>query len=334
MRWLAFTFMFLSITAQSVAQATASIPMDQQSIDNGRKIYEEECSRCHLFGEQKLGPSLASITDKRPTGWLLGFIQNSQAFIQSGDDPYARYLFQQYNHMVMPEFQHLTEQERLDILAFIADFSAAQPYSLVADSMNYYDEDILTMAKNRAVQKDATETDYYTNSSAPFFPDDLQTIQQGEALYKAQCQTCHELGRRKTGPALASVTDRLPLNWLLDFIDSPKRVLESGDDYANFLVTKYPLVMPDFDFLDREDKMAVLAYIRFESGAPTHIAGANANKILEDSNGTALTSKHVDRPKPDQEGVESYPLLKVVGVMLVILMVIVIGVVVWRVFKA
>ncbi|MEQ8474189.1 MAG: cytochrome c [Marinoscillum sp.] len=333
MRWLAFTFLLLYLSANILAQSTATIPTDPARIANGKKLYQDECSRCHLFGEQKIGPSLASITDKRTTGWLLGFIQNSQIIIQSGNDPYALHLFKQYNHMIMPEFQHLSESERLDILAFIEDVSIMKNYSYTEDSVNYYDEDIISMAENRVAQKDAEETDYYANPSIEPIPNDLETIQVGESLFNEQCQTCHELDKRKTGPALASVTDRLPLNWLLDFINSPKEMMESGDDYANFLVTHYPLVMPDFKFLTKEDKMAILAYIRYEAGAPTHVAGANANAIIDPHQDT--TSQKVaeeDRPKPSKEESTFYPVFYVVGLILMVGLVVVLIVIVWKTF--
>lgn len=322
-----FTLFAAKLTAQ-----TSDIPTDAASISNGQKIYEDQCSRCHLFGEQKLGPSLASVEDRRSVSWLLGFIQNSQTMIQSGD-PYAVHLYKAYNQMIMPNFMDLSEEDRMDILAYIKHKSVAKDHDYAKDSMNYYDEEILSMAKNRYVQKDAEETDYYGLPIEDRVPNMLEAIQRGEALYVDQCQTCHTLDKRTTGPALASVTDRRPVSWLLDFIDSPKEMMESGDDYANFMVMNYALVMPDFKFLTKEDKLAILAYIKHESGALTHTAGANANGVI--TYGQDTTSDKVvntDRPDPDEQEESSYTFFNIAGIVLMVALVIVLVVIVRKAF--
>lgn len=258
-----------------------NIPHDAESIKAGKVLFNDNCFECHSVGNQVMGPSLASIEDKRPIDWLMPFIKNSQKVISEGD-PYAVHLYEQYNDMVMPDFQDLSDEDVLNILAYLHDSSQDKHHDYSADSAQYYDEEILSKALSRSVKKDPGEINYFEMPDTVHLKNDLETIQVGGDLYKAHCQSCHELNERKTGPALASVTDRLPGTWLLSFINSPKKMFESGDDYANFVASNYPLVMPDFnDVLPEEKILSILSYIRYESGAQPNVAGANANAVLK-----------------------------------------------------
>lgn len=319
------------------------MPQDEESITNGRDLFIDHCDRCHDIGKQEIGPSLASVTDKRPLPWLLNFIQSSQGMIQAGDK-YAVHLFKHYNNMVMPDFMQLTDEERLDILAYInMESLSKEDYSAVRDSLNYYNSEILGKAEHRYATVQEEEPDYYSENINVKIPNDPPSIDRGRVLFESQCDVCHQLQRRAVGPALASVTDRRPLKWLLDFLDSPTELLEKGDDYANFLVTNYPLIMPDFKMLSQDDKLAILAYIRNESGALTHIAGVNANALTAyDSDTTNLTADQpvtgdMDRVGYDEDGEidlkeqeRNYntPVMLLMGGVVIML-----SLLVWRIFR-
>lgn len=256
---LPFFYVFTAVSQ------SPEIPTNEQSITRGQKLFGDQCSKCHLFGSQKIGPSLASVTDKRSVDWLISFISTSQQVIASGD-PYAQHLVRSYHNMVMPDFAELGADQIMDILAYIQDKSLDRDHSYVEDSVNYYDAKVINKAQTRYENAQPGEKDYYKDQPTVSIPADIQAIQLGASLFSDQCARCHRLDKRTTGPALASVTDRLPLNWLLDFIDNPKTIIETGNDYANFLLSNYPLVMPGFNFLSQKDKLAILAYIRNESG--------------------------------------------------------------------
>lgn len=68
------------------------------------------CGACHTIGKGKLvGPDLAGVTQRRDRAWLIPFIQNSQAVIQSGD-PVAVKLFEDHNKIPMPPSTYSVEQ--------------------------------------------------------------------------------------------------------------------------------------------------------------------------------------------------------------------------------
>lgn len=128
-------------------------------------------------------------------------------------------------------------------------------------------------------QQQQLPLDYYSdNRNKTIIPTREATVVEGEQLFQNHCASCHNLCQQQMGPALASVTDRRPVSWLLDFIHSSQTVIQNGDPYANFLYEKYNrMIMPDFQFLSDEEIMTLLAYIKNASSAPTGVAGVNSN---------------------------------------------------------
>lgn len=95
------------------------VPEDIKSIARGRSLFSEHCTVCHQVGKQIIGPALASVHNRRPVDWLVKFIQNSQQVIIDEEDEYAQYLYGQYEQQVMPNFEFLSREDILDILAYI-----------------------------------------------------------------------------------------------------------------------------------------------------------------------------------------------------------------------
>src|SRR5690606_33673062 len=95
-----------------------------------KKLFTNSCAVCHGIHEQVVGPALVNITDRRPVDWLRDFIHNSQKVIQSGDE-YAVNLYNQFNKMMMPNFDYLSDDEVLSILAYVQE--ASKPVAVTAD---------------------------------------------------------------------------------------------------------------------------------------------------------------------------------------------------------
>ena len=100
-------------------QAANQVPDDPQSVREGQSLFAQHCTVCHAVGKQVIGPALASVHNRRPIDWLVGFIQNSQHVIIDEEDEYAQYLYQQYEQQVMPNFEFLSRDEILSILSYI-----------------------------------------------------------------------------------------------------------------------------------------------------------------------------------------------------------------------
>ncbi|MEQ9443096.1 MAG: cytochrome c [Cyclobacteriaceae bacterium] len=100
-------------------QVPDGIPSDDGSFASGRALFNQHCTACHALGKQIIGPALASAHNRRPLDWLVSFIQNSQQVIREDTTGYAEQLFIQYNRQVMPNFEFLSRDEILNILAYI-----------------------------------------------------------------------------------------------------------------------------------------------------------------------------------------------------------------------
>jgi glucose/arabinose dehydrogenase/mono/diheme cytochrome c family protein len=92
--------------------------VDRESVARGEKIFTENCTSCHSFQEDGIGPALGGITAVVQEEWIKKFIKDPKGVIESGDERSA-VLFDRYKTF-MPSFQHYTEQELSDIVAFLS----------------------------------------------------------------------------------------------------------------------------------------------------------------------------------------------------------------------
>jgi cytochrome c551/c552 len=77
-----------------------------------------QCKACHTIGGGKLvGPDLKGVTEKHSEQWLIKFIQNSQALIQSGDKEAIK-VFEDNFKIPMPA-HNLTDEQVKGILSYI-----------------------------------------------------------------------------------------------------------------------------------------------------------------------------------------------------------------------
>ncbi len=88
-------------------------------VKDGRQLFTANCAVCHAVKMDKMGPALAGSLARwnNDTARLITFIQNSPAFIATGD-PYAVALHEKWNKATMTPFPNLTEEEILKIIDF------------------------------------------------------------------------------------------------------------------------------------------------------------------------------------------------------------------------
>ena len=103
---------------QGASSDKNAIATDSVTIATGDVSFNKNCSGCHNFRQDGIGPQLSGITNDFSKDWLLHFIKNSQQVIASGDER-ANQLFTKYKKAVMPSFDALNEDELNAIIAFI-----------------------------------------------------------------------------------------------------------------------------------------------------------------------------------------------------------------------
>lgn len=97
----------------------ATTPILAQDVAEGEKLFNENCTSCHVIdGAKSVGPNLRDVTKRRKEDWLLKWIKNSPAMIASGD-PIAVKLYEENNKANMTEFGFLTDNQIKSILKYV-----------------------------------------------------------------------------------------------------------------------------------------------------------------------------------------------------------------------
>ena len=107
------------------------ITSDSIAVAKGEALFRKDCSGCHNFRQDGIGPQLAGITALVPVDWLRHFISNSKMMIDSGDAR-ALKLYKKYK-VAMPSFSSFSDEEVSDIIGFL-NTHKMQDKSLSKDS--------------------------------------------------------------------------------------------------------------------------------------------------------------------------------------------------------
>src|SRR5690349_12573944 len=109
-------FCFISCNSGN-SSASDSISSDSTTIAKGETVFNQNCSGCHNFRQDAIGPQLSGVTTKVSASWIEHFIKDPQQIISSGDS-YAQQLFAKYK-TVMPSFNNLKEDEINSIITYL-----------------------------------------------------------------------------------------------------------------------------------------------------------------------------------------------------------------------
>lgn len=120
-----------------------------------------------------------------------------------------------------------------------------------------------------------------------------ENAEEGKAIFRSRCGSCHAIDKRVIGPALKDVETRHPERWLIDFIHSSQTLINKGDENAVKLFNEYnKTVMPDHKDLSDNQIKNILAYIKAEglakkeNSTENHVPGytppyVNKNGIID-----------------------------------------------------
>src|SRR5580693_979444 len=102
----AFSFL-LGACGGGANSSGGDISTDPATIAKGEASFIRNCSGCHNFRQDGIGPQLAGATDQVSSDWMRRFIKNPQQVISSGDQQ-AGVLHDNYI-VVMPSFANLDD---------------------------------------------------------------------------------------------------------------------------------------------------------------------------------------------------------------------------------
>lgn len=107
----------------------ASLVVQAQDIKEGESLFKTNCAACHGVDRAVIGPALKGTTERHDQEWLISWVKNSQALIASGDQT-AVALFEEWNKSMMPPFPTLSDEQIINILAYVeADPATGDPAS-------------------------------------------------------------------------------------------------------------------------------------------------------------------------------------------------------------
>jgi len=114
---LLIIFILSGLTSCTKVKEQAVYTSDAESIHAGEALFSKNCSACHNFRMDGIGPNLAGVTSDTSKSWIKGFISNPQGYIDN-KDPRALGLKADFKG-VMPSFGQFSDGEMENLLAFI-----------------------------------------------------------------------------------------------------------------------------------------------------------------------------------------------------------------------
>ncbi len=107
--------------------------------------------------------------------------------------------------------------------------------------------------------------------------------QDGQALFNANCASCHKMDADLVGPALEGMSDRWPSKELLHtWIKNWNTAVETGDAYAAKMAAWSPAAMNTFPNLSDAEIDAIIEYVNtWQPPAAAPAAGAGAGAVVK-----------------------------------------------------
>ncbi len=93
-------------------------PVNAQTADEGKSIFDAKCAACHTIGGGALvGPDLEGVTTRREADWLARWIAEPDVMLAEGD-PIAAQLLSDFNGVPMPNLA-LTDAEVASVIVYL-----------------------------------------------------------------------------------------------------------------------------------------------------------------------------------------------------------------------
>ncbi|GAB4447524.1 MAG: hypothetical protein OHK0036_01870 [Bacteroidia bacterium] len=89
---------------------------------------------------------------------------------------------------------------------------------------------------------------------------DINLVNKGKEIFEAKCTACHEIDKKKVGPAIKGVTQRRKPEWIMNMILNPTEMTQK-DPVAKELLGTYAAPMANQN-LTEDEARAVLEYFR------------------------------------------------------------------------
>lgn len=109
--------LYLDSCEPGVSSKYPSLATNSAAVSAGEQSFKLNCSVCHNFSRDSIGPQLRGLTEVISNDWIKKFIKDPQQVISSGDER-ATQLYNKYK-IGMPPFGGLKDEDITDIIAYM-----------------------------------------------------------------------------------------------------------------------------------------------------------------------------------------------------------------------
>ena len=131
LRFSLLLLLFFQLSGTQVYAVNPDVSNSEEAIAAGKTVFNANCRTCHRLDSKNVGPALRGVTDRHSIEWTKKFIKNSQALIASGDAE-AVAISGQFNNLVMPAHEFLSDTDLMNLLAYIEYGDKADPAAAAA----------------------------------------------------------------------------------------------------------------------------------------------------------------------------------------------------------
>jgi hypothetical protein len=117
LRFFIAVYLILILTSCNSPKTSDTIPTDSLSIAVGKTLFDQNCSGCHSFIHDGIGPDLSGVTKLDSLNWLRQFIRSPKSVVESGN-VHAKKIAASY-HTLMPSFINFKEGELDQIISYL-----------------------------------------------------------------------------------------------------------------------------------------------------------------------------------------------------------------------
>lgn len=89
--------------------------IDAVLAENGKQVFTQKCTACHVIGKKLVGPDLTGVIERRRPEWIMNMIMNPIEMLSK--DPEAKALLAEFSNLPMTN-QNVPEEEARALLEY------------------------------------------------------------------------------------------------------------------------------------------------------------------------------------------------------------------------
>ncbi len=119
---------------------------------------------------------------------------------------------------------------------------------------------------------------------------DDEVYKKGEAIFKANCASCHKVHTKLVGPALVGVSEKYDKEWLYAWIKNSQALVKAGDPQAVAIFEEYNKSVMNAQNLSNAQIDEVLGYLDIETALGPLVAPGGGGEGENNGGGTSGTT--------------------------------------------